>query len=133
MLLGVELDKLYQMADWRIRPLPNGMQDYARSDTHYLIPAYFVLMSLFERQTNLKLFKSKTLDDFSKLQNNFIETLSKIENEHTLHNLHSDFQTKMNDFSLKCQFYRNNFKTIDIKVLNKEVIEKLQKPGELID
>ena len=48
LLLGVELQKLYQMADWRIRPLPEGMQDYARSDTHYLIPTYLVLMNFFE-------------------------------------------------------------------------------------
>lgn len=32
-----EADKRYQMADWRIRPLPAGMFDYARSDTHYLL------------------------------------------------------------------------------------------------
>ena len=32
-----EADKRYQMADWRIRPLPEGMFDYARSDTHYLL------------------------------------------------------------------------------------------------
>lgn len=32
-----EADKRYQVADWRIRPLPTGMFDYARSDTHYLL------------------------------------------------------------------------------------------------
>ncbi|KAL3475021.1 ribonuclease H-like domain-containing protein [Aspergillus californicus] len=35
-----EADKRYQMADWRIRPLPSGMFDYARSDTHYLLYIY---------------------------------------------------------------------------------------------
>ncbi|RKP27840.1 ribonuclease H-like domain-containing protein [Syncephalis pseudoplumigaleata] len=30
-------DKRYQLADWRIRPLPKEMLDYARSDTHYLL------------------------------------------------------------------------------------------------
>ncbi|KAL2803374.1 ribonuclease H-like domain-containing protein [Aspergillus granulosus] len=35
-----EADKKYQMADWRIRPLPSGMFDYARSDTHYLLYIY---------------------------------------------------------------------------------------------
>ncbi|KAF1808356.1 hypothetical protein P152DRAFT_462632 [Eremomyces bilateralis CBS 781.70] len=29
--------KQYQMADWRIRPLPTEMFDYARSDTHFLL------------------------------------------------------------------------------------------------
>ncbi|BDD56806.1 exosome nuclease subunit [Monascus purpureus] len=37
---GFEADKKYQMADWRIRPLPPGMFDYARSDTHYLLNVY---------------------------------------------------------------------------------------------
>ncbi|CAD6576122.1 MAG: exosome nuclease subunit [Cyphobasidiales sp. Tagirdzhanova-0007] len=33
-------DKRYQMADWRIRPLPAEMMEYARSDTHFLIHIY---------------------------------------------------------------------------------------------
>ncbi|CAO3672354.1 unnamed protein product [Umbelopsis ramanniana] len=33
----VDADKKYQMADWRIRPLPTEMVKYARSDTHYLL------------------------------------------------------------------------------------------------
>jgi len=65
MLLGVELTKLYQMADWRIRPLPNGMQDYARSDTHYLIPAYFVLMQFLKNVKDESLHKNQLLLDFS--------------------------------------------------------------------
>ncbi|KAK0260402.1 hypothetical protein B0A54_01853 [Friedmanniomyces endolithicus] len=34
---GVDAQKQYQMADWRIRPLPQELFDYARSDTHYLL------------------------------------------------------------------------------------------------
>jgi len=37
---GVEADKQYQLADWRIRPLPNEMIYYARQDTRYLIYLY---------------------------------------------------------------------------------------------
>ncbi|XP_077459432.1 exosome complex component 10 [Stigmatopora argus] len=33
----VDSDKRYQLADWRIRPLPDEMAVYARSDTHYLL------------------------------------------------------------------------------------------------
>jgi len=43
--------------------------------------------------------------------------------------IHLDFFSKMNEFSVKCQFFKNNFKTIDIKVLNKETINQLDKPG----
>lgn len=34
---GVYLDKRFQLADWRIRPLPKEMIHYARQDTHYLL------------------------------------------------------------------------------------------------
>ncbi|KAJ3510409.1 hypothetical protein NLJ89_g4693 [Agrocybe chaxingu] len=33
-------DKRYQLADWRIRPLPQEMLLYARSDTHFLLFIY---------------------------------------------------------------------------------------------
>ncbi|CAL5870242.1 uncharacterized protein PFLUO_LOCUS4477 [Penicillium psychrofluorescens] len=42
-LVNFEADKRYQMADWRVRPLPDGMFDYARSDTHYLLYIYDLL------------------------------------------------------------------------------------------
>ncbi|KAM0561754.1 hypothetical protein ACHAPJ_002923 [Fusarium lateritium] len=35
-----DADKQYQLADWRIRPLPEEMMYYARSDTHYLLYIY---------------------------------------------------------------------------------------------
>ena len=34
----LQLEKHYQRADWSQRPLPPAMLDYARHDTHYLIP-----------------------------------------------------------------------------------------------
>lgn len=37
---GVKLDKKYQTADWRERPLPPEMLEYARCDTHYLLYCY---------------------------------------------------------------------------------------------
>jgi len=38
--VNFEADKKYQLADWRIRPLPAEMLAYARSDTHYLLYIY---------------------------------------------------------------------------------------------
>ena len=35
-----EADKTYQLADWRIRPLTDGMIKYARNDTHFLLYIY---------------------------------------------------------------------------------------------
>lgn len=37
---NVDAQKQYQTADWRIRPLPQELLDYARSDTHYLLYIY---------------------------------------------------------------------------------------------
>nr|XP_043612897.1 protein RRP6-like 1 [Erigeron canadensis] len=37
---GVPLNKEYQRADWRLRPLTNEMLRYAREDTHYLLHLY---------------------------------------------------------------------------------------------
>eukprot|EP00850_Spirogloea_muscicola_P013094 SM000087S23376 [mRNA] locus=s87:380220:386117:- [translate_table: standard] len=37
---GVQADKRYQLADWRLRPLPADMLKYAREDTHYLLFIY---------------------------------------------------------------------------------------------
>uniref|UniRef100_A0A671VCU4 Exosome complex component 10 n=1 Tax=Sparus aurata TaxID=8175 RepID=A0A671VCU4_SPAAU len=37
---NVGSDKRYQLADWRIRPLPDEMVQYARTDTHYLLYIY---------------------------------------------------------------------------------------------
>ncbi|KAG9315669.1 ribonuclease H-like domain-containing protein [Chiua virens] len=45
-------DKRYQLADWRIRPLPTEMLTYARSDTHFLLYIYDMLrLSLTERSS----------------------------------------------------------------------------------
>ncbi len=38
--VNVDAKKEYQMSDWRIRPLPQELLDYARSDTHYLLYIY---------------------------------------------------------------------------------------------
>ncbi|EGO55710.1 hypothetical protein NEUTE1DRAFT_86290 [Neurospora tetrasperma FGSC 2508] len=47
-----EADKKYQLADWRIRPLPEEMFYYARSDTHYLLYIFdMIINELVERST----------------------------------------------------------------------------------
>ncbi|KAI7921558.1 exosome complex exonuclease RRP6 [Pyricularia oryzae] len=46
-----EADKRYQTADWRIRPLPEEMLYYARSDTHYLLYVYDMMRNELLRQS----------------------------------------------------------------------------------
>jgi len=47
--------KQYQMADWRIRPLPTEMFDYARSDTHFLLYIYDNMRNELIDNSNLNL------------------------------------------------------------------------------
>ncbi|XP_037354510.1 exosome component 10 [Talpa occidentalis] len=47
---SVDSNKQYQLADWRIRPLPEEMLHYARDDTHYLLYIYDQMrLALWER------------------------------------------------------------------------------------
>nr|XP_045604948.1 exosome component 10-like [Procambarus clarkii] len=39
----VEANKVFQRADWRIRPLPSDFINYARQDSHYLLYIYDVM------------------------------------------------------------------------------------------
>lgn len=39
----VHADKKYQLADWRIRPIPTEMRKYAQEDTHYLLYVYDIM------------------------------------------------------------------------------------------
>ncbi|KAI1385951.1 ribonuclease H-like domain-containing protein [Hypoxylon trugodes] len=46
-----DADKKYQLADWRIRPLPEEMHYYARSDTHYLLYVYDMMRNELLKQS----------------------------------------------------------------------------------
>ena len=62
-------DKKFQMADWRMRPLPQEMIKYARIDTHYMIKIYNELKTKLFDQSNenlnlLRLVFSSLFDYF---------------------------------------------------------------------
>ncbi|XP_055515423.1 exosome component 10 [Leucoraja erinacea] len=48
----VQADKRYQLADWRLRPLPNEMLRYAQEDTHYLLYVYDKMKNQLWEQGN---------------------------------------------------------------------------------
>jgi len=57
---AVTTNKKYQLADWRIRPLPKGCLTYARMDTHYLLYIWDRLRNLLiERASEQKLPKTE--------------------------------------------------------------------------
>ncbi|XP_043202415.1 exosome component 10-like [Amphibalanus amphitrite] len=49
---NVTADKRLQLADWRIRPLPEDMIRYAQTDTHYLLYIYDRLRNLLLQKGN---------------------------------------------------------------------------------
>ncbi|XP_024960832.1 protein RRP6-like 3 isoform X2 [Cynara cardunculus var. scolymus] len=49
---GVTTNKLYQREDWRQRPLPTDMVEYARMDAHYLLYIADCLVAELKRQKN---------------------------------------------------------------------------------
>ncbi len=48
--MGIQHDKKYQKADWATRPLLEEMLNYARYDTHYLLPLRDLLQSELEKK-----------------------------------------------------------------------------------
>ena len=60
----VELNKRYQRANWGKRPIPPEMVNYARLDTHYLIPLRFRLKNELLSQKRWPLAE----EDFSRLR-----------------------------------------------------------------
>lgn len=59
---GIDVDKHNQKADWGQRPLPPSLVDYARLDTHYLIP----LRELLEAELRKKGRWDLAYEDFSR-------------------------------------------------------------------
>ena len=46
-----DAQKQHQLADWRARPLPKDLIDYARSDTHYLLYIYDMVRNMLIEQS----------------------------------------------------------------------------------
>lgn len=51
---NIDADKSLQLADWRIRPLPQELIAYAQQDTHYLLYIYDLLRSDLLKKANDK-------------------------------------------------------------------------------
>ena len=45
-LLDQKPDKRYQVAEWKLRPLPKVMLHYSRTDSHYLLYIYAIIEAL---------------------------------------------------------------------------------------
>jgi len=59
----VTTDKQYQLADWRVRPLPEEMLRYARMDTHYLLHIHGLMykeLVELSKEVALEVFKGSS-------------------------------------------------------------------------
>jgi ribonuclease D len=61
---GVQLNKHYQRANWGRRPLTPQLMDYARMDTHYLIPLRGRLKQALQKSGRWQL----AIEDFKRMQ-----------------------------------------------------------------
>ncbi|KAI9293311.1 hypothetical protein K502DRAFT_306542 [Neoconidiobolus thromboides FSU 785] len=50
--VNFDANKAFQLADWRVRPLPKPMLDYAKSDTHFLIYIYETMKNELIQESN---------------------------------------------------------------------------------
>jgi ribonuclease D len=58
---GVALDKRYQMADWRVRPLSLELRLYARLDTHSLLYVFDVMRNALVERRQLRFVRQRSL------------------------------------------------------------------------
>jgi ribonuclease D len=112
-ILDIDLDKFFQVADWRIRPLPQGMIEYARNDSHFLIPLYLSLHSLLSNNNDL--YISDELKNLHVSSNqNWFKNLKKLDDT-TPYFDHLQLQSQQ--FSIQRMFTKNYHKRLDIKLI----------------
>ncbi|EPZ35172.1 3'-5' exonuclease domain-containing protein [Rozella allomycis CSF55] len=92
---GIKVDKKYQLADWRIRPLPEEMVKYAREDTHYLLYIY-------DNMKNELIEKRKSETEYDPLH----KVLSK-SNDLTLKRYEKEIYSDVSWFNLYKKYNRN--------------------------
>ena len=74
----VRMNKRYQRANWGRRPLPEEMLDYARLDSHYLIPLQEKLRDELQSTGRWEL----ALEDFRRLTKNIEDTTESREDDY---------------------------------------------------
>ena len=121
LILDIDLDKLFQVADWRIRPLPTGMLDYARSDSHYLIPLYQYMLALLCSDGQAISIPPRLLEFAAKSQNvSFLENIAAIrgspEQRELVAKLLNQLELTTKQFSIARMFSKNNHKRLEIKI-----------------
>lgn len=96
--VNFQAQKQYQTADWRIRPLPQELFDYARSDTHFLL-------YIFDNMRNELIDKS----DFSNAEEDRVRRVQEKSKEESMQAYSNPFSNPENG-SGSMGWYRQLFK-----------------------
>ena len=80
-LLNVKADKFFQVAEWRLRPLPKVMLNYWRADSHYLLYIYWILVKFMTDDINIKI--NATEEEWSWLKERKIEKWKEVPDQFT--------------------------------------------------
>ncbi len=136
---GIQTDKRYQRADWGLRPLPHAQIDYARMDTHYLVPLRDRLRAELEASDRWPL----AIEDFHRMTQvnghngevNLQENLWRISGSQDLTPQQAAILHDLNAFRDEMARVSNNppFKVLSNQVLLQLAQNAPQTKGELAD
>ncbi len=120
----VEIDKRFQKADWGARPLPPGLVDYARLDTHYLLELRDVLENELRERERLDLAR----EDFQRscyVTNGSKQVKERWERIDGQQDLTPRGRTILNELCLSREKLAERLKRPLFKVLNDHALLKL--------
>ena len=120
----VEIDKRFQKADWGARPLPPGLVDYARLDTHYLLELRDVLEQELRDRERLNLAR----EDFQRscyVTNGSRQVKERWERIDGQQDLTPRGRTILNELCLSREKLAERLKRPLFKVLNDQALLKL--------
>lgn len=121
---GVRLDKRHQKANWAERPLPIERMEYARLDTHYLIPLREILSKELQRVGRQQLAQ----EDFRRMETESITTPVRRPRWERLAEAHSLTSRQRQRFQALWEWRENTAKRLNrppFKVLSERLLLQL--------
>lgn len=97
----VDAQKQYQLADWRIRPLPEEMVRYAREDTHFLLYIYDCMRNqLIDRGNETKNLLRSVYSKSSSICSTLYERPRFYQDSHLI--VYDKYRGRLNQQQLEC-------------------------------
>jgi exosome complex exonuclease RRP6 len=108
-LLGIKTNKFFQVAEWRLRPLPKVMMNYCRADSHYLLFIYAIIIDLMADAKNEVALLNSTIEENKEWLNERKKNSSKWKG------VLRDFSKKMSKFMVQ-RIEKSGTKTYQVVV-----------------